>query len=183
MLINAWNRMCALDDGFFARFISLFNIGISFLTQFSLWMLGAFYGDNFAAWKGSYLNTLNYSSSRLFWPFFVGFICSILLILGIILVYQKIKNNNIVNPIIGNINNNVHNKPLVTTFQAAVLLFIVLCFLITVLVSKLKLYRDTPLVGMTAQFFCFILFPILLVPNKNKCIKFLLSELKQYWGQ
>ena len=132
--------MCALDDGFFARFISLFNIGISLFTQLSLWMLGAFHGDNFAAWKGSYLNALNHSPSRLFWPFFVGFICSILLILGIILVYQKIKNNNIVNPIIGNINNNVYDKPLVTTFQATVLLFIVSFFLIIILMTKLKLY-------------------------------------------
>ena len=87
------------------------------------------------------------------------------------------------NPIIGNINNNVHNKPLVTTFQATVLLFIVSFFLIIVLMSKLKLYSDTPLVGITVQFFCFIFFPILLVPNKNKCIKFILSEMKQYWGE
>ena len=62
-MINAWNRMCALDDEFVARFISIFNIGVSFITILSLWMLGAFNNDSFAQLKGSYMNTLNYSSS------------------------------------------------------------------------------------------------------------------------
>ena len=178
MMINAWNRMCALDDEFVARFISIFNIVITLLIQLSLAMLGAtFLGHTFAKLKGSYMNTFHYSSSSLFLSFFYGFIWSLIIILGIVLVFQKIKNNNVVNPNIGNFNNNVFNKPLLTTYQAAVFLFIVSCFLLFHFMKKLKFFSQNPLLAITVHLFCFVLFPIILVPNKKKCIKFLLREL------
>ena len=174
MMINAWNRMCALDDEFFARFISIFNIGVSFITILSLWMLGAFNNDSFAQLKGSYMNTLNYYSTSLFLPIFYSFICSILVILCIVLFFQKLKNNNIVNPQIGNFNNNAYNKPLVTICQAAAFLS---SFGFFNLIIKLKIFPPKPLVGITVPMFCFVLVPIILVPNKKKCIKFLLREM------
>ena len=176
-MINAWNRMCALDDEFFARFISIFNITISLVTQISLAMSGAFIGHTFAKLKGSYLNTLNHSSSNLFLSFFHGFIWSLLVILCIILVFQKMKNNNVVNPQIGNFNNNVFNKPLLNTYQAAVFLFIVSCFLFFHFMKELKFFSQNPLFAITVHLFSFVLFPILLVPNKKKCIKILLRDI------
>ena len=169
--------MCALDDEFFARFISIFNIGISLLIQLSLAKLGAFIGPTLARLKGSYMNTLKYSSSSLFMSFFHGFIWSILVIICVILIFQKMKNNNVVNLQIGNFNNNVFNKPLLTTYQAAVFLFIVSCFLFFHFMKELKFFSQNPLFAITVHLFSFVLFPILLVPNKKKCIKILLRDI------
>ena len=177
MMKNAWNRMCALDDEFFGMFISISNIGISFLIHFSLWMLGAFINDRYAQLKGSYINTLNHTPASLYLPFSYGFICGILVILCIVLVYQKSKNNNIVKPQIGNFNNVATNKPLVTWYQTAAFLFIVFCFAFFYFTMKLRIFGKNPLVDITVFMFCFVLFPLILVPNKKKCIKFLLREI------
>ena len=177
MMLNAWNRMCALDDEFLARFISIFNIVVSFITQLSLWMLGAFTDETLAQLKGSYMNTLNYSYSSLFLGIFYGFICFFLVILCFVLVYQKLKNNNIVNPQIGNFNNNVYNEPLVTMYQAAAFLFPVSSLVSLKILEKFNFLGKNPIVAITAPMFCFVLFPIILLPNKMKCIKFLLREI------
>ena len=182
MAIYDWSWVSTVDEEFFSRFFLIFNIGVSLIMQLSLWMLGNDKGNLFALLKGSYANTLFHSLSRFFWPIFVGIIFSVLIICGILIVYQKIKSNNSVNPIIlnNNLNNIVYNNPLITTCHTFSLLFTVVCCVIIITISR-YLKIQIPTYSVTVNLLCHIFFPFILVSRKREFIKYLLKEIKEFF--
>ena len=66
-------------------------------------------------------------SKKFFWSFFV-FINFTIWFTGLIILYQKKKSQNNINPILPNLNfnNKIHNKPMLNGIHITILLFIVL---------------------------------------------------------
>ena len=152
--------------------------------QFSLWMLGYNNDYQFAILKGSHTNALFYSPARLIWLSFIGIVNSIWLICGIVIVHQKIKNNNAVNPIIlnGNLNNIAHNMPLISIYQAFFLFFIVAFSMFFVLITKYLSFQPPIIIQiqLTVYLFLNIIFPITLVTRKKYFLKYLLREIRLF---
>ena len=183
MAIHNWSWISALDDDFFSRFFLISNYGISLIMQFSLWMLGYNNDYQFAILKGSHTNALFYSPARLIWPLFVGIVFSILLVCGIVIAHQKIKNNNVVNPIIlnGDLNNIAQNVPLVSNYQAFFLFFIAAFSSISVVIIVKYLEFEPPIIiHITFHLFYHIIFPITLVSRKKYFLKYFLREIRLF---
>ena len=184
MAIHDWSLISGLDDDFFSRFFLISNYGISLIMQFSFWMLRFNYGYQFAILKGSHTNALYYSPARLIWLLYVGIVISIWLICGILIGYQKIKNNNVVNPIIlnGNLNNIAHNMPLISIYQAFFVVFIVAFSLSFVIITKYLLLQPPIIIQiqLTVYIFLNIILPITLVSRKKYFLKYLLREIRLF---
>ena len=183
MAIHGWSWISALDDDFFSRFFLVSNYGFSLIMQFSLWMLGYNNDNQFAMLKGSHTNALSYSPARLIWPLFVGIVFSILLICGVMIAHQKIKSNNVVNPIIlnGHLNNNAQNMPLLSNYQAFFLFFIAAFSSIFVFIIVKHLEFEPPIIiDITFHLFYHTIFPITLVFRKKYFLKYLLREIRSF---
>ena len=184
MAIHDWSLISGLDDDFLSRFFLISNYGISFIMQFSLWMLRFNNGYQFALLKGSHTNALFYSPARLIWLSFIGIVISIWLICGIVIAYQKIKNNNVINPIIpnGNFNNIAHNMPLISIHQAFFLFFIVAVSFFFVMITKYLSFQPPSIIQIQLTVFLFlnIIFPITLVKRKKYFLKYLLREIRSF---
>ena len=188
MAIHDWSLISGLDDDFFSRFFLISNYGISLIMQFSLWMLRFNNGYQFAILKGSHTNALFYTPTRLIWLLFIGIVISILLICGIVIVHHKIKNNNVVHPIIlnGGLNNIAHNMPLLSIYQAFFLSFIVAFSSIFLIIIKYNYnYKNYPpstiiQIQLTIHLFVNIIFPITLVSRKKYFLKYLLREIRLF---
>ena len=184
MAIHDWSWISALDDDFFSRFFLVSNYGFSLIMQFSLWMLRVNNGYQFAILKGSHTNALFYSPARLIWMSFIGIVISIWLICGIVIAYQKIKNNNVVNPIIlnGNLNNIAHNMPLISIYQAFFLFFIVAFSMFFIIITKYLSFQPPIIIQiqLTVHLFLHIIFPITLVSRKKYFLKYLLREIRLF---
>ena len=185
MAIHDWSLISGLDDDFFSRFFLISNYSISLIMQFSLWMLRFHNGYQFAILKGSHTNALFYTPTRLIWLLFIGIVISILLICGIVIVHHKIKNNNVVNPIIlnGGLNNIAHNMPLLSIYQAFFLSFIVAFSFIFLIIIKYLLFQPPSTIiqiQLTIHLFVNIIFPITLVSRKKYFLKYLLREIRLF---
>ena len=179
LAINKWSYICSLDEDFWSKFILRFNVGFSLITQFSRCMFGSMNNQTFGLLKGSYLDVF-LEPHQLFWPIFVSIIVFISITGGIILVVQKIRYKNVVNPIIlnpiyPNFNVVALNKPLLSTsFTFALLGFFSILYISTII------YKNN-VVGIrtTICIFAYIIVPISVLSIKTTFRKFLFQEIKE----
>ena len=182
LAINKWSYICSLDEDFWSKFILHFNVGFSLITQLSRWMFGSMNNSAYFHFEGSYLNMFP-KTQRLFWPIFVCIIMIIAISGGIIIIFQKIRYNNVVNPIPLNPNNpnfNIMsvNKPIFSTSFTFVMLgsFSILYLLLinNFLVTALQISTITFML-------IYIILPIMVVSIKTNIQKFFLKEMKDFF--
>ena len=90
LAMNVWNHVNAIDENFSTKFIFMFNVGFSLTTQFSRWMSGSLNDIKFACLKGSFADAL--PDTKLFLPLLAGINIVILVIGGLSIIKQKIRN-------------------------------------------------------------------------------------------
>ena len=78
MLLFGWKYFCCIDENFFAKFLLIFNLGLTFGIQFSRWMLGTVEIE-FEILSG----TLVEEQNHIFWSIFMFINCTIWVVGGI----------------------------------------------------------------------------------------------------
>ena len=181
LALCAWDRICAVDEHFFAEYIFMFNAGFTLIMSFSRWMFGSLNGIRYAFFKGSYTDTL--SDKKYFWPIFGGINLTILIVGVLVIIKQKINNERVINPLINNsnFNNMAYNKPLLNTRQTFVSMFILLSLVFW------NVLRASSHTIKTADFlriplFVYIIFPISGLFGRITFTKFILREVKNFFG-
>ena len=179
--IYKWGHICSLDEDFWAKFILRFNVGFSLTTQFSRWMFGSMNNQTFCQLKGSYLDVFP-KSRQLFWPLFVSFIIFVSITGGILIVVQKMKYKNAINPIILNpikpvYNVGTVNKPLFSTsFTFALLVCFSILYISTIINENIL---NEVGIRTTICIFVYIIVPIIVLSIKTTFRKFLFQEIKE----
>ena len=99
-------------------------------------MLGTFENKLYELLSGTFSDKSG--SKKLFWSFFVFINFTIWFTGGLIILYQKKKSQNNINPILPNLNfnNKIHNKPMLNGFHITILLFIVLGLITLFIVNQ-----------------------------------------------
>ena len=181
MAIYDWSGVSILEEEFFSRFFSFFNMGASLLMAILFWMLGTNNDYSFAFFKGSYTNTIYHSPSKLSLSLFSGIVFCICLICGVFIAYQKIRYNIAVDPNISNgqFNNIACNAPLITTYKTFLLLLVPPCCITVMSIFKhfLKM-QEGALISLTIHLFFHVFFPMILVSRKKEFMTYLFREIK-----
>ena len=176
--MNVWSHVEVIDENFSAKFILMFNAGFSLTTQFSLWMAGSSYNKPVAYLKGSYIDAL--PDTTIFWPIFTGVNITILVVGGSLIIKQKINNQNKINPVINapKFNNMAHNKPLLNTRHAFILIFIVMFFCCIYLTFPHYEMAATRIVILPC--IVFICIPVYVMFKRVTFTKFILREIQNF---
>ena len=182
--INNWSLVCSLDEDFFSKFLLLFNVAISLITQFSRWIMGFLEDVIFAVLTGSCKIEF---SSRFFWPLFITIIIGILLVGSIIIILQKNKNRKSIDNTISdsNMNITVYNSPMFKTSDTAfILCILIVCCIITLLfyyIPTSNTYgRDECFLiyCVLVTFFDYVIFPIVVMARKITFRSYVFNEIK-----
>ena len=182
MALKFWDRVCAIDENFFTKFIFLFNAGFSLIKVFSRWMSGSLNGNPFAVLKGSYTDAL---SNTTFLPSLYASIINIAIVIacGILIIQQKIKSQNAVAPVINipKFNNVAYNKPLLNTKNTFILTFLISsAILISILNRSENVLTFDAKLEVILQLIVFIIFPILIMSRRITFTKFILREIRNF---
>ena len=78
MLLFGWKYFCCIDENFFAKFLLIFNSGLTFGIQLSRWMLGTVEIE-YEILSGTRVEEQNH----IFWSIFMCINCTIWIIGGI----------------------------------------------------------------------------------------------------
>ena len=182
LTMNVWNHVNAIDENFSTKFIFMFNVGFSSTTQFSRWMSGSLNDIKFASLKGSFADSLP-ADTKLFLPLLAGINIAILVIGGLSIIKQKIKNRDRINPVMNvpKFNNVAYNKPLLNTRHAFTLMLIFTINLIVFCTSlKNSPHKIDGIYIVLLQIFIFIIFPIYVIFRRITFTKFILREIKNF---
>ena len=79
MLLFGWKYFCGIDENFFAKFLLLFNSGLTFGIQLSRWMLGTVEIE-YEILSGILIAK---EQNHIFWSIFMCINCTIWIIGGI----------------------------------------------------------------------------------------------------
>ena len=176
--MNVWSHVEAIDENFSTKFIFMFNSGFSLTIHFSRWMSGSLNNKKFGDLKGSYIDALQ--DTTIFWPIFSGINITILVVGGSLIIKQKIKNQNKINPVINppKFNNVTQNKPLLNTRHAFILMFILM--LIFYIHFNFPPYIMEATKVVISQCIVFINFPIYVMFKRITFTKFILREIQNF---
>ena len=185
MALKFWDRVCAIDENFFAKFIFLFNSGFSLIKVFSRWMSGSLNGNAFAVLKGSYTDAL---SNTTFLPSLYASMINIAIVIacGISIIQQKIKSQNAVVPVINipKFNNVAYNKPLLNTKNTFILTFLISSAILISILNRSNFASNVNTfdakLEVILQLIVFIVFPILIMSRRITFTKFILREIQNF---
>ena len=86
-----WNFVCGMNENFFYKFISFFDMGFIYITQTTRWFLGALENPLYELMSGTFNLDMG-SGIFIFWKVFITIIAFILVIGGALISYKKLKN-------------------------------------------------------------------------------------------
>ena len=198
-----WNFVCGMDEDFFFYFITLFNIGIVFITQTTRLLMGALENPLYELISGTVNLNMN-SGVFIFWKVFISIIALILLTGGIIISYKKYKDKQkihiqqamvqLVQPSMAlsqqNYNNVAQNKPLLNHLQFLIIFIIWVSMFSTFMIFSNNSMKDNDfssmenimLVELFAEYFVYIMLPALILSRKSAFRTYLIRELKDIFN-
>ena len=192
-----------MDEDFFFYFITLFNIGIVFITQTTRLLMGALENPLYELISGTVNLNMN-SGVFIFWKVFISIIALILLTGGIIISYKKYKDKHkihiqhamvqLVQPSMAlsqqNYNNVAQNKPLLNHLQFLIIFIILVSMFSIFMIFSNNSMKDNDfssmenimLVELFAEYFVYIMLPALILSRKSAFRTYLIRELKDIFN-
>ena len=198
-----WSFVCGVDEHFFFTFITFFNIGIVLITQTTRLLMGTLENPMYELISGNFNLSMN-SGVFIFWKVFISIIALILLTGGIIISYKKYKDNQkihiqqamvqLVQPSMAlsqqNYNNVAQNKPLLDHLQFLIIFIIWVSVTSTFIISSNNSIKDDEfssienimLVEIFAEYFVYIMLPVLILSRKSTFRTYIIRELKRIFN-